>query len=332
MNPMLSNAYQKQTIMRRLLFGCLFIIGTIGASAQKNITLKIDHFLGSNVFAVNSTGTNNLGHSFKANRLEYYISEITLVHDGGQEQLVSGKYILANASSSINESLGSFSITNLEGIKLSVGVDSATNHLDPASYNMSHPLAPKSPSMHWGWISGYRFVAMEGMSGSSLNQPYEIHALGDNNYHTFTINTAGVVNGNDIDIELQADYEKALYDIDISSGLVSHGESGASADLLVNFSQRVFTANGSPSISVEENVDSYKWDVFPNPAANTFNISLSEIGNDTEIVINDITGRTIQTLEINQNNSSITIEESGVYILSILNEGNLLGYKRIVIL
>ncbi|MBK7304311.1 MAG: hypothetical protein IPI90_13940 [Saprospiraceae bacterium] len=31
--------------------------------------------------------------------------------------------------------------------------------------SVDSPLAFQDPSMHWGWTSGYRFIALEGMIG-----------------------------------------------------------------------------------------------------------------------------------------------------------------------
>ena len=105
------------------------------------------------------------------------------MHDTGKISQATGVYILANASQVLEVDLGSFDVTNVEAIKFSVGVNEPENHEDPTKWDSNHPLYPKSPSMHWGWASGYRFVALEGKTGDQLNKTFEIHALGDDNYH-----------------------------------------------------------------------------------------------------------------------------------------------------
>ena len=247
------------------IFSFLALACAVSLNAQTNVNLHIEHMLGSNTFAFNQTASNNLGHSFNVVRMEYYLSEITLIHDGGQDTTIDNLWILVDAGSPTTVPLGSFNISALEGIRFAVGVDSAHNHLDPASWPTGHPLAPKSPSMHWGWAAGYRFVAMEGKSGPSLNQIFEIHALGNKNYHTFSIATSGTMNGGDLDIDLKADYEGMLHDIGLNQGLVEHGENNEAAQLLENCAYHVFTASGSASIGVEEE-QSIRFDIYPNPA------------------------------------------------------------------
>lgn len=72
-------------------------------------------------------------------------------------------------------------VNKVEAITFSVGVEQAYNHLDPASFPPDDPLAPQNPEMHWGWVSGYRFAAVEGEAGPNLDQHFEIHSIGDAN-------------------------------------------------------------------------------------------------------------------------------------------------------
>jgi len=230
--------------------------------------------------------------------------------------------------------LGNFSITTLEGVKFSVGVDPSVNNLDPASYPMSHPLAPKSPSMHWGWAAGYRFVAMEGKSGSNMNQTYEFHALGNVNYFTHTIPTAGVANGSDLTISLHADYEMALKDIDVSSGAIVHGEVGAAVVLLQNFNYQVFTSSeGNAAMGTEEFANAISTKVYPNPTKG--NVLISAKGNqngEIEYVVTDIIGQSILRGVVSESGEeTISIKNSGIYFVSILKNGNTIATEKIIV-
>ena len=55
---------------------------------QTPVRFQINHMMGASAFQYGQTGTNNLGHDFQVDRMEYYISEITLIHDGGQQTMV----------------------------------------------------------------------------------------------------------------------------------------------------------------------------------------------------------------------------------------------------
>lgn len=319
----------KKTFTLFLMFGLVSM-----AWAQSNVYLKINHKLGDDDFAFSTTASNNLGNDFELGRMEYYISEITLIHDGGMETPVTDKYLLVDGGTMVNEDLGSFSITSLEGVKFGIGVDAAHNHLDPASYPASHPLAPKAPSMHWGWSAGYRFVAMEGMAGSSLSQLFEIHALGDANYHYATVMTSGTTSGSDLIIELDADYTMAVKDIDISAGMVNHGESGSAATLLDNFRDYVFTET-SPSVGVEDELcqDCVNFLVAPNPTSGTFRVIL-ENGNVEPLTVSvtDLNGRLVRKSEHSHaGNIELNLDNTGLYFITLSQEGSAPITRKLIV-
>ena len=260
--------------MKQTLF-IVWMFSILTAWSQQSIRFSIDHQLSGTAFGSSVTAQNDLGNDFRTERLQFYISQIELVHDGGQITPVPNTWFLVDANVPFDESLGSFSIGTLEAIRFGIGVEQAANHLDPASYAMTHPLAPKNPSMHWGWQAGYRFVCMEGKAGSALDQVYEVHALGDNNYKIQQITTTGVLQGSDLVVSLTADYAKALDGVDVNSGLIRHGTSGEAVDLLDNFALKVFTShegNGSV-LSQFETEEPISVEVFPNPTSGRITIA-----------------------------------------------------------
>lgn len=263
--------------MKQTLF-IVWMFSILTAWSQQSIRLSIDHQLGGTAFGSTVTAQNDLGNDFRTERLQFYISQIELVHDGGQITPIPNTWFLVDANVPFDESLGSFSIGTLEAIRFGIGVEQAVNHLDPASYAMTHPLAPKNPSMHWGWQAGYRFVCMEGKAGSALDQVYEVHALGDNNYKIQQITTAGLPQGSDLVVSLTADYAKALDGVDVNAGLIRHGTSGEAVVLLDNFALKVFTShegNGSV-LSQFETEEPISIEVFPNPTGGRITIATEE--------------------------------------------------------
>lgn len=253
--------------MRERLQLLLFLLlGSLTwGNAQTNVTLNINHLLGEEPFRLSTTAQNNLGQAFNFSRLEYYLAEISLIHDGGQETMVEDLYLLIDGTFETSVELGMFDVTNLEAIRFHVGVDEARNHLDPSTYDMDHPLAPKFPSMHWGWVSGYRFLAIEGRSGNNLGEIWEIHALDDDNYfQTEVLIERTAVNGQ-LSIDLDADYVRGLEDIDMNSGPVVHGGFGLAINSLQNYRDYVFTA--AESITSTEDLDEAQptFSLSPNP-------------------------------------------------------------------
>ena len=308
-----------------LIFCALFLLQI--SYAQKDVYLKINHKLGSSSFGFNQTATNNMNNDFQVTRLQYYISNIVLYHDGTQTA-VSNKFILANGSTTTNELLGSFNITALDSIAFGIGVGPNENHLDPSTYASSHPLAPQAPSMHWGWTSGYRFIAFEGVAGASMNDLFQMHSLGDNNYKIKTIVTAGQANGNMLEVALDADYTKALEGIDVSSGVISHGETGAAKTVIDNFNAHVFTASAN-SVSVVKLQD-INIAIYPNPVSTKESLFIQvEDAADISILVYDLTGKLYQDAVYSNQSQTIQFKDAGSYIINVLKDGKIASTHKI---
>ena len=316
----------------------LFIILTMSAycaSAQVDVTLHMAQKLGGQPFALNTTSEADMGYSFNMTRMEYYISEIKLIHDGGVVTPVTDLYLLVDPAVDTEFDLGEFAISSLEKIQFSVGVDQAHNHLDPSSYPSGHPLAPQNPSMHWGWAAGYRFIAIEGFAGAdsnSLNNNYQIHTIGDGNYRTVTIDVGGEINGNDMAIHLQADYENFLDGINASGGLVSHSSTGASKKIADN-SPIVFSALEVTGVVEPGVVGTFS--ISPNPVYDKATLSYEMPGyNNLALTITDLMGRSVfyRTLSHTQNAFELEMHwPPGIYIARLFNDNELLAIEKISI-
>lgn len=306
----------------RNLYTLLIVLlaGFTTATAQTPVELHINHKLNGGTFAFNTASKNNLNNDFNVTRLEYYISKIRITHDGGMNTDVPNHYILANGSQDVTDALGSFNITNVESVSFYIGVDTPVNHADPSLQPSGHPLAPKSPSMHWGWTSGYRFVAMEGKSGSSLNQTYEVHALGDQHYLQTTVTVGGVMKGGKLIIAINADYANALKDIDISSGLIAHGDGSNEAKLLNNFKNSVFTPGFPVSVNDVQSTE-HQVAIYPNPSYNKeVSVQFGSNSGAADVSIVDIQGRTIKQMRkpAADNTLKVTLGNAGLYFIKVL--------------
>lgn len=322
--------------MKKLLLLLSMTSFVFGVNSQTNVSFKINHKLGASSFAFNSNATNNLGDVFNVSRLQYYISQISIIHDGGNVTPVSNKWLLVDAGSSTYEVMGSFNITNIEGISFGIGVEQAVNHLDPATYSTTHPLAPKSPSMHWGWASGYRFLAMEGNAGTTTpNQIYELHGLGDGNYHVISVVTTGKTDANGLVIELNADYEQAIKDINVASGPISHGEVGDAKKAIENFRDFVFTSwEGNNSTSIQEDIQNNVMSISPNPIKQNeeLNILLSTSEKNTVVQINDITGKLVQNELVNgRNKVQLKSLNQGSYMIVLRNDRGIIETQKLIV-
>lgn len=317
--------------MKKFLSSALGVIlfsSAFNISAQNNVSLEIVHALNTSEFAMNTQAETPEGVKFDLNRLEYYISEISLTHDGGVVTDIQNLWALVNANDNTVIDLGSLDVTEIENIKFSIGVDPEHNHLDPSTYGPSHPLAHKNPSMHWGWTAGYRFVAIEGNGGEQLNQLFEIHALGDGNYFDINIAVSATAENGALNAVIYGDYCKALAGIDVSTGIISHGEVGESIDLLENFRDFVYstsspidttdTASNEEPNGISEVASGLEFQLYPNPAVNGSTIVSSSSLSPQSIVVFDLTGKQLITETLNAGKQlNINNLESGVYFVRV---------------
>ena len=315
----------------------LLFMGSLTISfAQTNVQLNIHHKLGSEDFGMGAVATNNLGNTFDFTRLEYYIAEISLIHDGGQETPVTDLYILADATEETSVELGDFDVTSLEAIRFHVGVDEANNHADPTLWHSSHPLSPQWPSMHWGWTSGYRFVAFEGNSGANMSEIWQIHALEDENYFQTEIPVVLTASNDQMIINLDADYNRALENIDLDDGPIVHGGYGEAKETLRNFQDYVFTQSNIVS-STNELSASHQLRVFPNPAVSgavpQFIMETAAVGKTYEAQVTNVQGQLVRSFTglVSQEVVQVPNLEAGIYFIQVYEAGTLIASQKMVV-
>lgn len=318
---------------KTVLFLLAMMTSALGMYAQNSVQLNIHHKLADTDFAFNEGAKNNMEHDFNVTRLQYYISEISIIHDGGTETAIEDLFVLVNASQATEVDLGSHDITNVEGINFYIGVDPDFNHLDPASYPNGHPLAPSFPSMHWGWAAGYRFVAIEGKGGSSYNQLYQLHGLGDNNYFKTQVALDVAAENGAVVIDLDGDYTRVLEDISVNAGIIVHGEYGEAKKALENFRDFVFSPTQIASSTVDFSEVS-GFGVYPNPTVGgTATLSISATQDLTyEVSVTDIIGRQIQHFDNVESNSTLTVQvnQPGIYFVNLIKNGQAVITQKLV--
>lgn len=309
----------------------------VALQAQTNVTLQVNHHLSGYDFEFDMESQNNMSEKFTLERLQYYISEIVLVHDGGMETAVVDQWPLINAETVTTDiDLGSLAVTDIEKVRFAVGVDQTHNHLDPASWPAGHPLAPQFPSMHWGWTAGYRFVAMEGSSGTDLSQIFQIHALGDANYFTTEVDVTQEDASGDIIVPIYADYTRAIEDVEIASGLIVHGDYDQAITLLENFRDYVYSGvapSSPPPSGIEPLPMQDQLAVYPVPAPAGMISVVFNAQSETNLLLTDMLGRTVSSKQLaaGADDHSIYVAEPGVYLLQIVSNGEILAAKRVVI-
>ncbi|MBK7763681.1 MAG: T9SS type A sorting domain-containing protein [Bacteroidetes bacterium] len=319
--------------MKKSILSIFVLLVAFNLSAQKQVTLTIKHLLGANQFGFNVASQNDLTHNFKITRVDYYISSIKIIHDGGMIMPVPNHYILAKGDNNVVDLLGTFNVTNVEGIKFSIGVQSPVNTADPSTWLAPHPLSPQSPSMHWGWSAGYRFIAIEGMSGATFNTNFQMHGLGNANYFEQTIMVAGVNNVNDVTINLDADYNQALKGININAGPIDHGVNATDLTVIQNFRDFVFKAGTGIPLSVDDIYKDVKVNMYPNPSTGTIHVQFDKQQIEiTSATICDVFGKVIKEINLTStNNFDVSNHAKGLYVVKFYKGNANVANRKLII-
>ena len=307
------------------LSALLLAFVALSASAQTEVFLNFTHLFDGDDYTQFTTYTTPDGYEVEFSRMQYYMCDFVITHDGGQETALTDTYLLVNAQLNSSYSLGSWDgIVNIEGIEFAIGVDEANNHEDPAAWPSDHPLAPQNPSMHWGWASGYRFLAYE---GTATSNNVEIHALGDENLFSQSHEVSAEAVSGVATIDLFADYVHLFNNLNVSNGLINHGFNGEVVTALENFRDLVFSTDASTST---EEVAISAFAMFPNPATDVVRLSG---GLNHEVELLDLSGRVVASSGVFNGSASMNVAElpAGVYLARIVQNGQAVRTERLIV-
>ena len=299
-----------------LFFG--FVVAMSSGMAQTQVGLRIDHKAGQAEFDGINPVTTTLGELVQIDRLEYYLSFLTLVHDGGQETPIEGSYVLANAFVDEVHPLGQVSgVESVEGLKFFVGVDPENNHADPVLWPADHPLALQVPSMHWGWSGGYRFIALEGESVSNGDVGHEIHALGDDNHYPGETEVLATIENGVLILDVEADVLGFYSQLSVEQGLINHGESGEAVLVCNNLADDVFRLPGASSLSPRLS-GTFDFDMLPQEGGAELRFDAPLFGN-AEVLLLDILGRPLQSVMLPKGTTRHVLVDvhSGAFLVTV---------------
>lgn len=299
--------------------------------AQTNtVYLNFHHMMGTEPFVLNAAVRSLTGDYFiRPTSLRYYVTGISITHDGGQVTSVGTRVLLVELDGTKPYELGLFPISNPESITFYVGIDSARNHLDPALYPPTNPLSPQDPTMHWGWKAGYRFITYDGSAGidsTTIRKRYEMHALGDSNYRSITIPTTSTPSDGTLTIDVRADYAQLLNSIDVRNGLIWHGEDSVAVTVLRNVTDRVFSPFTTTSVRITPDPT---LTLAPVPASDILYVYGMEEGGKAELI--DMQGAVIFTVHTSETTViDVHALPVGVYILRYTQGSRIRGQRLVV--
>ena len=106
--------------MKKIYFAfSALLFATAAHSQSKTVILNVEHRIGIDTCATGVEGINNLGNPFKLNRIQYYMDEIILVHDGGSSDTAAA-LALVDGFNETSLNLGTFTVDSLESIRFAI--------------------------------------------------------------------------------------------------------------------------------------------------------------------------------------------------------------------
>jgi hypothetical protein len=284
--------------MKKLIF--LLFLPFLGLS-QKNIFLKLKPVFDTQSFQTQTVYSGNNGQEVTLDYFKYYLADITIIHDGGQV-LTLGETVYLIDDVNYTVYLGAHPVTTVEQVNFLIGVPKRFNTQsgalaqDISSYDASNALSFQSPSMYWGWSSGYMHMITGGKAdGNNDNVPesyFELHNLGNNNQQMVTKNNIiqANPNANQVDLNFDCHIDRWLNGMNLATLGVLHDETGLNITAMQNVNtQDVFEQPATAGVSI---VDQAAVQLSSQQGA----IQCAWVGqhSETEIMLLDQSGRQIR--------------------------------------
>ncbi len=220
---------------KAILLGILVVVLTPSCKKKKEnpsceavedgtIKLNLHHMVGPATFEFNTDFTDDYGNNYQFTRADWYLRVPGFLQHDNVTPIVNTNSYFKIDPEVLELTYGAIAPTALHNMQWGVGVDSTTNHLDPNTYVTGSALSNQSPSMHWGWSTGYIFCVLEGLvdiDGNGSYDPLETFALHvgmDGNYRdgaNLHVNTE-VTDGGTTNIHLDVDYSSFIDSVDLS--------------------------------------------------------------------------------------------------------------------
>ena len=306
----------------------LMLATTVARSTD--VTLVLDGVNGKAPFRLGSVYPGiRTGSFYRPELLRYYISKITIHHDGSKHTPLPDTYILVDAKEVQRYSLGDLDVGSVDSITFFIGIDKERNHLDPTTYPEWHPLALKTPSMHWGWAAGYRFVTYEGMAGTSetkLTAGFQIHTLDDALYTRVASAATSTRTAVGIDVTVRADYGRLLDAIDVSKGLVMHGSTDEAITLMRNMGSAVYSPGITTSVAAD---DERTPSLAPNPATDVVLLPTDVV----DVRISDMSSATVLSASITAGSPLLSVSTlpNGTYSVTLRHADGSIRHELLVV-
>jgi len=237
-----------------ILVSCNSNDDSIVTNEKGNVQLFFDHtFNGDKLLLNTSFYTNSNNESLQISRFSYIISNIRLINDKGEIFTYpknESYFIIDNGANQLTIDLENVPAANYTSITFGIGVDQEKYLTGENDQQEFWDLAAQH-EMTWAWITGYKFINMEGVFRSNevegtpnFSVHVGSHGTALDNYKEITLslpNTARVRENMKPSIHFLVDANKILDGINKIKLSENLNPAGTTASIMVN-------ANLSPKI------------------------------------------------------------------------------------
>jgi len=310
------------------------ILFSIISFSQSNLKISFKPYNLNSPYQFNTTVSDLAGTPFKLTTLYYYISNIHVYHDGGQHLNLSDTVLIVK-NDNYTFDFGNQSITTIEQINFGVGVPLSLNHSDISTYPIDHPLSFHSPSMQWGWTSGYNQIGIVGQGDVNIDwiteNDFELFSLGDDLYKNVQLPISSTSSNSQVKIDIRTNIEQLLRNINPATVGFVHSGTGANVTMMENIiNYPVFTQGDFTSI-LENKMN--EGELYSSIQSNEIKVNWTNFMNASSYKLLNIEGKEIAAGNIDSNKGEVIFTEisNGNYWFVIFSkDGNQLNRIRII--
>ncbi len=302
--------------MKLLFTLCLLFLIPLISFGQKGVFLNLNPVFLGVPLELGITYTHPSDQSFSIDYLNYYVSDVIITHDGGQEFTTMPSVHLATMED-YTLFLGNYDVQNVEHIEFTLGVPARFNTQDGAdaidisSYPSDHPLSFQDPGMYWGWAFGYMHVVTAGMPF------FELHNVGPQLAKQVSLDVIPTeTSSTQIDIELFCNVDRWFNSIEFSEMLLSHGAGPENVQMMSNLlTDEVFSVSAQALIPEYINTQAFVYH-------NAQGLNVANIPSQAKLLkVSDQLGRLLQSQPISGDSAlSLDLDQKGVVFVSLFNQ------------